>query len=248
MFQNVKTQNGAASEMHLDSEIVRMDGTVNPMGIVGGGNQIALGANNGTENCTAKGAVLAGTFNIQDGNKHFVVCTWDGTDVKLYVDGVFDTQMASSGAFGALAATIGLGGPLPVHEDEVFLMKNRALTAQEISDLYANGEGREICVTAGCGTPPVKNINVAVILAEPFDTPHNSGRHTGPLPNGDIELGIPGSTYQTIGDNDFVLLPASDTGSLSAGTWQLKAVSDDTRHVWCGSFSISRAILRKMLI
>ena len=32
--------------------------------------------------------------------------------------------------------------------------------------------------------------------------------HTGPLPNGDIELAIPGSSYEKLGENSFVFLPS----------------------------------------
>jgi hypothetical protein len=39
----------------------------------------------------------------------------------------------------------------------------------------------------------------------------SSGNHTGPLSNGDIELGIPGSNYYKIGENSFVFVPAGDT-------------------------------------
>jgi len=39
----------------------------------------------------------------------------------------------------------------------------------------------------------------------------SQGRHTGPDVNGDIELGIPGSDYETIEDNNFVFVPGNDT-------------------------------------
>lgn len=35
----------------------------------------------------------------------------------------------------------------------------------------------------------------------------DQSRHTGPTPDGDIELGIPGSSYETIGDNSFAWVP-----------------------------------------
>ncbi len=39
----------------------------------------------------------------------------------------------------------------------------------------------------------------------------SQNRHTGLLPSGDIELGIPGSTYETLGGNIFILVPATST-------------------------------------
>ena len=52
-------------------------------------------------------------------------------------------------------------------------------------------------------------------------------RHTGPLPNGDIEFGIPGSSYEKIGENSFIFLPAGNTyrfvaDGLDTGTFDMK--------------------------
>ena len=51
--------------------------------------------------------------------------------------------------------------------------------------------------------------------------------HTGPLPNGDIELGIPGSDYERIGENSFAFMPAGDSyrfvaDGLGAGSFDMK--------------------------
>ncbi len=55
----------------------------------------------------------------------------------------------------------------------------------------------------------------------------SQNRHTGPLPNGDIELAIPFSRYDKMADNSFVFVPAGDTyrvvvKALSSGTFDLK--------------------------
>ncbi|MFH1832817.1 MAG: hypothetical protein ABH816_01435 [Candidatus Levyibacteriota bacterium] len=42
------------------------------------------------------------------------------------------------------------------------------------------------------------------ILINAYDA---SGNHTGPLPNGDFEANIPGSSYETLGDAKFIWLP-----------------------------------------
>lgn len=57
-----------------------------------------------------------------------------------------------------------------------------------------------------------------------FDSQNN---HTGPTPNGDIDLGIPLSTYERIGENSFALVPAGDTyrivvDAISGGNFDLK--------------------------
>ncbi len=56
-----------------------------------------------------------------------------------------------------------------------------------------------------------------------YDAEH---RHTGPTVNGDFELGIPGSTYEKIGENTFVLVPAGQTYTvldqgLASGTLEM---------------------------
>lgn len=55
----------------------------------------------------------------------------------------------------------------------------------------------------------------------------SQNRHTGPNAAGDADLQIPGSSYETIGENSFILLPASDTyriqgNGLSSGAFTLK--------------------------
>jgi hypothetical protein len=60
-----------------------------------------------------------------------------------------------------------------------------------------------------------------------YDIYDSQDRHTGPLPNGDIELGIPGSVYEMIGENSFVFVPAGNNyrvvaDGLSAGSFDLK--------------------------
>ncbi len=55
----------------------------------------------------------------------------------------------------------------------------------------------------------------------------SQNRHTGPNSTGDVDLQIPGSSYETIGENSFILLPASDTyriqgNGLSSGAFTLK--------------------------
>ncbi len=55
----------------------------------------------------------------------------------------------------------------------------------------------------------------------------SQGRHTGPLPNGDTELGILGSSYEKIGENSFAFVPAGDNyrfvaDSLASGTFDMK--------------------------
>ncbi len=58
------------------------------------------------------------------------------------------------------------------------------------------------------------------------------GRHTGPLPNGDIELGIPLSNYKRIEGNSFAFVPGGENyrtviDAISDGTFDLKVRTFD---------------------
>lgn len=61
----------------------------------------------------------------------------------------------------------------------------------------------------------------------------SEGDHTGPNASGTIDLQIPGSQYETIGDNTFIIVPASDTYNivgqgLSSGSFTLKVKEYDS--------------------
>ncbi|HUZ93177.1 MAG TPA: hypothetical protein VNG29_04245 [Candidatus Paceibacterota bacterium] len=64
-----------------------------------------------------------------------------------------------------------------------------------------------------------------------------AGNHTGPNASGTIDLQIPGSSYETIGENSFILVPADDTyrietDGLSAGVFTLEVKwYDDAVHL-----------------
>lgn len=51
----------------------------------------------------------------------------------------------------------------------------------------------------------------------------SQGRHTGPDANGDIELGIPGSSYERIGENSFVWVPGGETYKVAADATDIGA-------------------------
>jgi len=88
--------------------------------------------------------------------------------------------------------------------------------------------------TADCFTPRTQGANNETTIEISTHSPvalhvyDSEGRHTGPMPGGDIELGIQGSTYQQIGENSFILVPATTTpyrivnDSLSSGTFTMK--------------------------
>ncbi len=101
---------------------------------------------------------LFGTRNINDGQWHLVVATYDGSTIALYVDGTLDASEAATGQIAQDSFPMYIGGDAqpPIGHtylfngqiDEVSLY-NRALSAGEIAAIYnAGGAGK--CV----GTPP----------------------------------------------------------------------------------------------
>jgi len=82
--------------------------------------------------------------SINDGKWHLLTGTWDGTTMRLYIDGVFNVSAAKSGTLltGGQNPIIGNSSDL-VHPFNGYLddirVYNRALSAQEVAQLYALG-------------------------------------------------------------------------------------------------------------
>ena len=103
------------------------------------------GNNTGTTSHTNYASVY-GTTNVCDGNWHFVVSTWDGTNVNLYVDGTLENYEAWENA-PVYAATnyvrVGCNNESGTNIafftgslDDVFLLNGTALSAEEIKGIY----------------------------------------------------------------------------------------------------------------
>lgn len=103
--------------------------------------------NNSGSNPTTNRKFYSGATNVCDSTWHFVVCVWDGTNMPIYVDGVQDaTQAGWNCAYetntypriGARTETTGFdaGTFLDGSLDEVFLFNGKALSVNQIADLY----------------------------------------------------------------------------------------------------------------
>ncbi len=80
--------------------------------------------------------------------------------------------------------------------------------------------------------PGIENTTISVSTHSPvaLHVYDSQNHHTGPLENGDIELGIPGSTFYRIGENSFVFVPAGDVyrflaDGLDKGAFDMKVKS-----------------------
>jgi len=111
----------------------------------GGYLDLISGKNNGTtEGVNYKSCV--GDVSIDDNAWHFVVGTWDGAKLYVYVDGIEDTQEAWTDA-PAYAATnyvrVGCRNNDGTNEeflvgsiDDVFLLNGTALSGEEVLGIY----------------------------------------------------------------------------------------------------------------
>ena len=82
-----------------------------------------------------------GTIDIVDGTWHHVGITWNGTDMKGWVDGVADVDISCTGTISKVQDTyIGYGqGQGPIYFNGLIdhaMIFNRALSASEIALLY----------------------------------------------------------------------------------------------------------------
>jgi Concanavalin A-like lectin/glucanases superfamily len=88
---------------------------------------------------------IDGVTNVSDGKWHHVCGVYDGSTLKLYVDGQLDASAAASGAvttndyavqIGQNAEQSGRNWNGAVYDARVY---NRAITAEEVSQLYGTG-------------------------------------------------------------------------------------------------------------
>jgi len=89
----------------------------------------------------------ASTFALTDTNWHFVAAGWDGSNIKISVDGgAFVTSPYSGPIFGDGTGAFQIGSEAASNTwngliDEVGIWIGRALTQTEVGQLYNNGAG-----------------------------------------------------------------------------------------------------------
>lgn len=176
---------------------------------------------NGSMNCYSNGGIDGGGAGysgpVNDGQFHHAACTYDGTTIRLYVDGVEVAQDAYSGTVDYQAGqplVIGsrTSGPkegFPGLLDEVQLYE-RALTATEIKEIFdAGGVGEGNC--AGCARQPA---NLAAWYKGDGNADDSIGTNHGALQNGaSFADGIVGMAFSLDGVDDFVSI--ADVPSLN---------------------------------
>ena len=107
----------------------------------------------GTENSGKiylSGAIAAGSTVITNGEWHHVAGTWDGSEIKIYIDGVEENSAPFAGPMSTSDLPVrfgfrGTGTALKALIDELAIF-NRALTEEEINNIINTGLGSMLVV------------------------------------------------------------------------------------------------------
>lgn len=89
--------------------------------------------------------IVDGTTDLEDGEWHHIVGTYDGSDIRIYVDGVEENSTGASGSItsSSTPVRIGAGGdggienPFDGEAGHGAIWDGAALTAQEVASLAA---------------------------------------------------------------------------------------------------------------
>ena len=91
--------------------------------------------------------ITTGVISLPKSSWHHVVMTYDGSNIRLYVDNVAYGPTAIVGVLDAMSWEVDMMTPngtcYPIYSDE-FVVWNRAISALEVSQLYNSGAGLEI--------------------------------------------------------------------------------------------------------
>ncbi len=197
---------------------------------VGQGWQVDYTANGGMNFWIGTGGIWAraSTSSPSSNTWHHVAGTWDGSIIRLYVDGVEVNSTAKTGAISASATEITIGtynadltaGYFKGLIDEVDIY-NRALSASEIQAIYNAGSAGK------CNnTPPPVCVNPPSGLVSwwPGDEDANDMEdgNNGSLMNGaTFATGNVGQAFMLDGTNDYVEIP--DNSNLTPSSITLDA-------------------------
>jgi hypothetical protein len=108
-----------------------------------------------------------GSFPAADNSWHHVVATYDGSEMKMYIDGVFSVSAAYSGLSTASTGNLFLGGDswdnFYGHIDEVKIF-DYALSAKQVNTIYTNesaGKEYNSGVLRVCGSSGSSDTNAS---------------------------------------------------------------------------------------
>ena len=115
---------------------------------------------------------LSTTTQINDNQWHQITVSNDGANASLYVDGVFETSLATGNGLTNLPFYIGAqnsNGTDAHHHSGLFddvRIFNRSLTSQEAKDLYTLSDTDNVSITVTANNAPVNTVPAAVNVDE----------------------------------------------------------------------------------
>ena len=140
-------------KLSVEAWINTADGTSDTRRIIefeNGGPWIILGVKNGVVRWTidtGSPTDLDGTIRVDDGNDHHIVGTYDGTTMRIYVNGTEDVNTSKSGNIDWTSGDdVVIGSDNPKQNSKTFngqidevAIYDSALTAAQVSDHYNAG-------------------------------------------------------------------------------------------------------------
>lgn len=161
--------------------------------------------------------IATGTTNVSDGNWHHVVCTYDGTDLKIYVDGIQEGTASAPSPVWSSTDTSYIArqgsGYYRGNLDEMHF-SDTTYTAQQIRNLY-NCNDKD---TSSCSAPSATLFSIAADDEYTGTAITNFSAYTfryddGPcIPNGDCQpITTYGDLWSTTNGTIVTTIQSNDT-------------------------------------
>ena len=178
----------------------------------------------GTAN--SKGGKVLGTTNFVTGEWYHTVGTYDGSNVKIYVNGTLEGTVAYTATPGTTDQPLVIGrwyGNYSgyYHNGQIDQVRifNKAISAAEVSKLYGNGAGEIPCkhtATTTNNNYPVTNVAYYKLDNSAID---ETGSYTGTESNIEYRFGRYGQAAVFNGSSSKIVLPNSSLGITDASNF-----------------------------
>jgi hypothetical protein len=200
----------------------------------GVGGRIRLESGTGSAaNARIEKLELANDF----GSKMFIVVTYDGTDLKMYYNGTLVGTLTVTLGWNANAhlydLRIGYGGGVTFFEGDMdFVFQyNRAITQEEVTDLWGEGDGTvysEFGTSGGGGEATIPTVVTNTSVSNITDVSAQSGGNVAS--DGGASVTAKGVCWSTSTNPDITDSKTEDGSGTGAYTSQLTGLSPNTAY------------------